>query len=63
MAIPIEQRDKAQKALLVQIEKATQEVEGSTYLVDKVVYLQKLAYAFRLTVGGPQPGSVEVSSK
>lgn len=52
----------AQIALLDAIRQAVDEiVGGDTYMVSgQSAVLRNLAYAYRLTVGGPQPGSIEI---
>lgn len=57
-------REAAYLALLDVITDSVAEIRESDYsLTSHTGRVKDLAYAFRLVVGGPQPGSVEVSSK
>ena len=54
--------EKAAKALLDVISDSVAELRSNDYtLSGQTGKVRDLAYAYRLVIGGPQPGSVEVS--
>lgn len=56
--------EKASKALLDVITDTVADIRSNNFtLAGQSSKVRDLAYAYRLVVGGPQPGSIEVSSK
>lgn len=59
-----EARNAAQTALFAAItETVTKTSESGVNSLQRAHALKELAFVYRLVVGGPQPGSVEVSAK
>ncbi|MGN7859504.1 hypothetical protein ACTJI8_02875 [Microbacterium sp. 22303] len=57
-------QDRARVALMDLIADSVANIRDNTYtLASQSSKTRDLAYAYRLVEGGPQPGSVEVSSK